>query len=282
MQQNHPVFCFSFPFPSLFLSSQSSSRSPFLSFPFLSSILFYFTYFDSRGCFSSSSSSSFLFSFASVILNANILVTQGLKKKEAPSNQAEESETPYNDHEEQQEDPYHSFEEYAALFFLIVGLQNSDNTIRFSSLSDPLCNLLIELFEMKERSGAFRRRAVIVILQRLFGGTIERLDSPSLLHLDLEIAKNPSHSFLFLFLFAFPFLFLFLFQKSNRKRWMVVQRGKPCLLCWSFYWKLVARRKSSIIMASQDKGAKGEHERRGEKENSYSGSWIFLQHDWNC
>jgi len=44
----------------------------------------------------------------------------------------------------------------------------------FTSLSEPLCNLIIELFEMKERSSFLRRQAVLVILQQILGGTIER------------------------------------------------------------------------------------------------------------
>jgi len=44
----------------------------------------------------------------------------------------------------------------------------------FTSLSEPLCNLIIELFEMKERSSFLRRQAVLLILQQILGGTIER------------------------------------------------------------------------------------------------------------
>eukprot|EP00160_Parvularia_atlantis_P000929 Unigene10756_Nuclearia_a/m.32868 Unigene10756_Nuclearia_a/g.32868 ORF Unigene10756_Nuclearia_a/g.32868 Unigene10756_Nuclearia_a/m.32868 type:complete len:162 (-) Unigene10756_Nuclearia_a:397-882(-) len=44
----------------------------------------------------------------------------------------------------------------------------------FTTLAEPLCNLMIEMFEMKERSSYLRRQAVLLILQQILGGTIER------------------------------------------------------------------------------------------------------------
>jgi len=43
-----------------------------------------------------------------------------------------------------------------------------------TSLAEPLCALMIEMFEMKERSSYLRRQAVLLILQQILGGTIER------------------------------------------------------------------------------------------------------------
>lgn len=44
----------------------------------------------------------------------------------------------------------------------------------FTSIAEPLMNLILELFEMKERSSYLRRQAVLLILQQILGGTIER------------------------------------------------------------------------------------------------------------
>ncbi|KAG0305867.1 Intermediate filament protein [Dissophora globulifera] len=39
---------------------------------------------------------------------------------------------------------------------------------------EPLCDLFIELFELKEKNNWLRRQAVVIILQQVLGGTIER------------------------------------------------------------------------------------------------------------
>ncbi|KAI8072691.1 PXA domain-containing protein [Gongronella butleri] len=40
--------------------------------------------------------------------------------------------------------------------------------------SEPLCDLFIEAFELKEKNNWLRRQAVVILLQQIFGGTIER------------------------------------------------------------------------------------------------------------
>ncbi|KAF9920674.1 Intermediate filament protein [Linnemannia zychae] len=40
--------------------------------------------------------------------------------------------------------------------------------------TEPLCDLFIELFELKEKNNWLRRQAVVIILQQVLGGTIER------------------------------------------------------------------------------------------------------------
>lgn len=42
-----------------------------------------------------------------------------------------------------------------------------------TSFTGPICDLFIELFDLKEKNW-LRRQAVIVILQQFLGGTIER------------------------------------------------------------------------------------------------------------
>ncbi|KAI8369312.1 PXA domain-containing protein [Radiomyces spectabilis] len=41
-------------------------------------------------------------------------------------------------------------------------------------LTEPLCDLFIEMFELKEKNNWLRRQAVVIILQQILGGTIER------------------------------------------------------------------------------------------------------------
>jgi hypothetical protein len=43
-----------------------------------------------------------------------------------------------------------------------------------ASLAEPLCGFILELFDMHDRNNFLRRRAVLVILQEIMGGTIER------------------------------------------------------------------------------------------------------------
>ncbi|KAI9032587.1 PXA domain-containing protein [Phycomyces nitens] len=40
--------------------------------------------------------------------------------------------------------------------------------------TEPLCDLFIEMFELKEKNNWLRRQAVVIILQQILGGTIER------------------------------------------------------------------------------------------------------------
>lgn len=59
------------------------------------------------------------------------------------------------------------------------GLSNSDVALGTSSegltyFTAPICDLLVELFELKARNNWLRRQAILVILQTVLGGTIER------------------------------------------------------------------------------------------------------------
>jgi sorting nexin-25 len=47
----------------------------------------------------------------------------------------------------------------------------AEGTTRFT---DSLCDLFIEMFELREKNNWLRRQAVIIVLQQLFGGTVER------------------------------------------------------------------------------------------------------------
>lgn len=40
--------------------------------------------------------------------------------------------------------------------------------------TEPLCDLFVETFELKEKNNWLRRQAVVIILQQILGGTIER------------------------------------------------------------------------------------------------------------
>ncbi|KAF8939237.1 Intermediate filament protein [Dissophora ornata] len=43
-----------------------------------------------------------------------------------------------------------------------------------TTFTEPLCDLFIELFELKEKNNWLRRQAVVIVLQQVLGGTIER------------------------------------------------------------------------------------------------------------
>lgn len=43
-----------------------------------------------------------------------------------------------------------------------------------TKFTEPLCDLFIEMFELKEKNNWLRRQAVVIILQQILGGTIER------------------------------------------------------------------------------------------------------------
>ncbi|KAL0089174.1 PXA domain-containing protein [Phycomyces blakesleeanus] len=52
--------------------------------------------------------------------------------------------------------------------------------------TEPLCDLFIEMFELKEKNNWLRRQAVVIILQQIFGGTIERKLRESMRFLESE------------------------------------------------------------------------------------------------
>ncbi|KAF9922831.1 Intermediate filament protein, partial [Mortierella alpina] len=43
-----------------------------------------------------------------------------------------------------------------------------------TTFTEPLCDLFIELFELKQKNNWLRRQTVVIILQQVLGGTIER------------------------------------------------------------------------------------------------------------
>lgn len=43
-----------------------------------------------------------------------------------------------------------------------------------SPFTEPICDLLVELFELKEKNNWLRRQALVIVLQQALGGTIER------------------------------------------------------------------------------------------------------------
>lgn len=48
------------------------------------------------------------------------------------------------------------------------------------SATDAVIDLFIELFELKERNNWLRHQAIVILLQQLFGGTVERRVTESL------------------------------------------------------------------------------------------------------
>lgn len=40
--------------------------------------------------------------------------------------------------------------------------------------TEPICDLFVEIFELKQKENWLRRQAVVIILQQVLGGTIER------------------------------------------------------------------------------------------------------------
>jgi sorting nexin-25 len=43
-----------------------------------------------------------------------------------------------------------------------------------SSFSAPICDLILAVFELKKKNNWLRRQAIVIILQQVLGGTIER------------------------------------------------------------------------------------------------------------
>lgn len=61
-----------------------------------------------------------------------------------------------------------------------------------TKFTEPLCDLFIEMFELKEKNNWLRRQAVVIILQQILGGTIERL-----VRVDLTRGKRDRLMFFF-------------------------------------------------------------------------------------
>ena len=68
--------------------------------------------------------------------------------------------------------PVESFNSYPSPNILNSSISQS---VEFSiSATDAVIDLFIELFELKERNNWLRHQAVVILLQQMFGGTVER------------------------------------------------------------------------------------------------------------
>jgi hypothetical protein len=66
-----------------------------------------------------------------------------------------------------------------------------------SSFSGPICDLILAVFELDKKNNWLRRQAIVIILQQVLGGTIERrvlIPIPCRQHIDLESGKCGSLS----------------------------------------------------------------------------------------
>jgi len=55
-------------------------------------------------------------------------------------------------------------------------LKPIDGETSTSTFSAPICDLVLAVFELDRKNNWLRRQAIVIILQQVFGGTIERLD----------------------------------------------------------------------------------------------------------
>ncbi|KAE9398516.1 hypothetical protein BT96DRAFT_920831 [Gymnopus androsaceus JB14] len=62
----------------------------------------------------------------------------------------------------------------AALMQLSADLKPLDGESSTSTFSAPICDLLLAIFELNKQNNWLRRQAVVIILQQVLGGTIER------------------------------------------------------------------------------------------------------------
>lgn len=62
----------------------------------------------------------------------------------------------------------------AALLHLSGDLKPLEGETSTSSFSSPICDLLLAVFELKKKNNWLRRQAIVIILQQVLGGTIER------------------------------------------------------------------------------------------------------------
>ena len=61
-----------------------------------------------------------------------------------------------------------------ALMQLSADLKPLGGESSTSSFTAPICDLLLAIFELNKRNNWLRRQAVVIILQQVLGGTIER------------------------------------------------------------------------------------------------------------
>jgi len=53
-------------------------------------------------------------------------------------------------------------------------LKTLDGETSSSSFSAPICDLILAIFELNKKNNWLRRQAIVIILQQVLGGTIER------------------------------------------------------------------------------------------------------------
>lgn len=63
------------------------------------------------------------------------------------------------------------------LLALSAGLEPADGE-GLTSFTAPVANLLVEVFDLKDKGSWLRRQAIVIILQQVLGGTIERCGRP--------------------------------------------------------------------------------------------------------
>jgi hypothetical protein len=74
----------------------------------------------------------------------------------------------------------------ATLLRLPADLKPLEGETSTSTFSAPICDLLLEIFELDEKKNWLRRQAVVIILQQVFGETIERFVNLLLLDIDSD------------------------------------------------------------------------------------------------
>lgn len=54
------------------------------------------------------------------------------------------------------------------------GLTTTSREEGLTSFTAPICDLFITLFDLKDKNNWLRRQAILIVLQQVLGGTIER------------------------------------------------------------------------------------------------------------
>lgn len=57
---------------------------------------------------------------------------------------------------------------------LLPGLRPLEGETSTSTFSEPICDLILAVFELDKKNNWLRRQAIVIILQQVFGETIER------------------------------------------------------------------------------------------------------------
>ena len=80
------------------------------------------------------------------------------------------------------------------LYDVVVHDIQGEEKTHTSHFTEPICDLIIELFDLRQRVDWLRRRAIVLVLQSVLGGTIERWlrDSTALLVSELNIKAMTS------------------------------------------------------------------------------------------